>query len=312
MVNMNFNPYEIMSEFYRLDNPTEEDQFVFVEALSMIIKDSDEPEEIEVASFNLAMYYRDIKNFELEKKYLEICLEQDSDVCKEPLGELWYYGYGGFQDYEKAFKLFSECESKKSMLIIADMYHYGHYVEQDIDKCRQIVEKIFVDTECERNDDRFKISTLFPEVALRLVTLDIEDGTEDDFDFDCLLDARIILSYRQKHRPFWGNLKLMKEIIDLILEMLVVEYEIIDFYDLLSWDYYRAKVTFTYKNKEYAIDIFPDNDEIVYQFGNKWYHSAEDLLEKACIDQRRLTTICDEIDNLQVDEHPENINVARP
>ena len=67
-----YDPYQHMKEFYKLNNPTEEEQFRFVEAMDNIINTSPFPEDRLAGVFNLAVYYRNIKEFQLEKKYLEI------------------------------------------------------------------------------------------------------------------------------------------------------------------------------------------------------------------------------------------------
>ena len=36
----------------------------------------------------------------------------------------------------------------------------------------------------------------------------------------------------------------------------------------------NANITFIYDNEEYSIDIFPDEGEIVYQFGSRWFHGG--------------------------------------
>lgn len=299
MAKQYFDPYRAMSEFYRLDNPSEEEQFVFTEAMDCIIRDSEEPADIEAASFNLAMYYRNIKDFQLEKKYLEICEKQGSDICKEPLGLIWYYGYCGDTDYKKAYKLFTECNTRRGLMMIADMYYYGQYVERDFNKCREIIDGLFVDVECERHDERFQISTLFPEISLRFVKLDIEEKENDEFDLDCILAARRILSYRQMHRPFWGNIQTMKEIID-VTDEICQDRGCTDVYNLLSFDVGTGTILFDYDGKNYQIDIFRDFEDTVYQFEGKWYRGPVDFLEKVQINQKRITSLYDQINISQI------------
>ncbi len=235
-----FDPYEEMRAFYRLDNPTEEQQFRFVEAMKFLIDNSYFESDIIASCYNLAMYYRDIKEFALERKYLEIGEKYGSDVCKEDLGFLWYYGPDGKQDYEKAYRYFSECDTPRTQYMIADMYHDGSYVRRDIKKCRKIIDGLFERMESERQDPRFVISTLFPEIALRYVKLNIEEQkyTSDDDGIDDIMhlfDAREILTIRQQRRPFWGNLRLMRRIIE-TLDEFGRNYFFVDLYDLMTSD----------------------------------------------------------------------------
>ena len=79
-----YDPYEEMHAFYRLDDPTEEEQFRFVEAMKYLIDTAYDPADIIAFSYNLAMYYRGIKEFHLEKKYLEIGAEYGENGYPSP------------------------------------------------------------------------------------------------------------------------------------------------------------------------------------------------------------------------------------
>ena len=71
MSNFEIEAINEMHAFYEKDNPTEEEQFRFVEAMKYLIDTAVFPDDIRAFSYNLAMYYRDIREFQLEKKYLE-------------------------------------------------------------------------------------------------------------------------------------------------------------------------------------------------------------------------------------------------
>lgn len=295
-----YDPYEEMKHFYSLDNPTEADQFRFVEAMEYLIRTAYDPVDIRAFSFNLAMYYRDIREFHLEKKYLELGEKYGEVFSKEHLGIIWYYGLCGEQDYERAYRYFKECGTRRAEYMLADMYHYGNYVDCSYDKCRDILEGLMDRLDGERRDPRFWISTLFPEVSLRLVQLNLEEEIDTIDDLDCLLDSREILSVRQQNRPFWGNLKTMRDILETTVMMVGNEYDFIDLYDLKTLEETNANITFIYDNEEYSIDIFLDEGEIVYQFGSRWFHGADDFLEKARVNQMRLTTVYHQIRDIKV------------
>ncbi|MCR5847650.1 MAG: hypothetical protein K6G75_05975 [Lachnospiraceae bacterium] len=296
-----YDPYREMS-YYQLDCPTEEEQFRFVEAMEYLIENSGLEEDSMVFSYNLAMYYRDIKDFRLERKYLEKCEELGCSISGDQLGLIWFYGLGMEPDYKKAFQYFDDSESRLGKIMLSDMYRYGRYAKKDREKCREILEELMSDVECEKDDERFYISTLFPEIALRLSGLNIEDEIDTDYDFDNLLYARIILSTRQSKRPFWGNIELMGKILETIVSVIGNEYEIIDFYDLLVFDIHKATVFFEFEGVQRFIDIFEDDNETVFQFDDKWYHGPNDFLEKSRIENRRLTSIYDQIYNIEIIE----------
>ena len=297
-----YDAYQEMKRFYSMSDPSEEDQFRFVEAMEYLIKNAYFPEDIPVYSFNLAIYYRDIKNFTLEKKYLEICEQYGNDICKEQLGFIWYYGLCGQTDYKKAFSLFNECDTPLGLCMIADMYLYGQYVNKDRVKSRSIIEDLFIQFYADRKNSLFIKSTVFPEIALRLAKLDLEDGTDDMLDLDSLLDSREILTIRQQHRPFWGNLKVMRRILETTVRMLGNEYDFIDLYDLMTFELSSAVVTFDYNGMKYRLDIFRNNNEIIYQFDDIWFHGPDDFMEKVRINNKRITSIIDQIKNIHVED----------
>ena len=101
-----YDPYKEMKNFYRKGEPSDEEQFRFVETMRYLIDTAVFDDDINAFSYNLAMYYRSIRNYRLEKKYLEIGAEHGRSLCKEQLGFIWYYGLGVKRDYEKAFRFF--------------------------------------------------------------------------------------------------------------------------------------------------------------------------------------------------------------
>ena len=82
-------------------------------------------------------------------------------------------------------------------------------------------------------------------------------------------------------------------------EMREDDYGLIDLYDLLTLEDQNVTITFNYAGTTYRLDIFQNEGETVFQFGDKWYHGAEDFLEKARIDRKRITTVVDRITNIQ-------------
>ena len=296
-----YDPYEHMKEFYKLDNPSEDEQFRFVVAMQHIIHTSPLPEDRSIFCYNLAIYYRNIKEFELEKKYLEIGEMQDDTACKEELGFIWYYGLCGQVDYKKAYKYFNDCGTRRSLYMISDIYHKGQYLAKNDYMAREIIEDLIVDLESEKNNPEFTISTIFPEVAVRLAKLNIEEKKVTEFDLDNLFEARDILALRQQRRPFWGNIKTMHEILD-ATELMAGgdEFLIIDLYDLLTFDSPMGVITFDYNDEIHQIDVFQYDGITVYQYNDKWYRGAEDFLDKAVIDGKKITTVFDLILDIQV------------
>ena len=150
------------------------------------------------------------------------------------------------------------------------------------------------------NDSRFYISSRFPEVAQRFARISLECGMTDEFDIEYLNVARNILAVRQQNSPFWGNIKTMHDILECKEEISRDGYECNDIYDLLTLDTGKCSVTFEYNMSQNRIETFTDQGETVYQYGRKWFHGAEDFLDKARIDHKRITTVYDLISNIHL------------
>ena len=130
--------------------------------------------------------------------------------------------------------------------------------------------------------------------------MDLSEEEDSEFDLDCLFDAREILSMRQSRRPFWGNIRTMRTILKTTVIMCGNEFDYIDLYDLLTSDLQNGHVTFVYEGEIYRIDIFLHGEELIYQYGDKWFHGADGFLEKARINGQRITTVYDLISNISV------------
>ena len=121
---------------------------------------------------------------------------------------------------------------------------------------------------------------------------------ENLLDLYCLYDARDILAIRQQRAPFWGNIKTMHRILETTKNLCGTDYRFSDLYDLLILDTETGLAIFDYNDEEYRIEIVPHDGEIIYQFGDKWFHGAEDFLERARIDNQQITAIYDLIFNI--------------
>ena len=51
-----------------------------------------------------------------------------------------------------SFQYFDDSESRLGKIMISDMYRYGRYVKKDREKCREILEELMSDVECEKDD----------------------------------------------------------------------------------------------------------------------------------------------------------------
>ncbi len=130
----------IRSDYFMNDNPTEEEEFLYTEALDLLINETKKPAYMT----ELGWFYCERKRFDLELKYLEMAAEFGDMDAMEELGYMYYYGQHGEKDYAKAYECFkkgaqsgNEVSKHWCRYKIADMYHYGYHVEKDEKKYRE-------------------------------------------------------------------------------------------------------------------------------------------------------------------------------
>ena len=94
---------EIADEFREKNNPTEEEIFLFTEAMNFLIEEEKNPGDM----LYLGGVYYEMKQYDLALKYYEMAATMDFEPAFECLGYIWYYGRTGEVDYKKAFEYFS-------------------------------------------------------------------------------------------------------------------------------------------------------------------------------------------------------------
>ena len=94
---------QIEEEFNGNNNPTEEEIFLFTEAMNFLIEEMKNPGDM----MHLGGFYYEMKRFDLALKYYEMAATMDYDPAYECIGYIWYYGRTGEKDYKKAFEYFS-------------------------------------------------------------------------------------------------------------------------------------------------------------------------------------------------------------
>ena len=198
---------QIAIAFEENHNPSEDDVFMFTEAMSFLIEAKHDPSDM----MYLGGYYYEIKRFDLALKYYEMAATYDYDPAYECLGYIWYYGRTGERDFAKAFEYFSRLMEKGNITAaykVADMYRNGYYVDRDQAKYEQIIEDLYPKVT--------KLNNVFdpvPEVFTRLARIRVSQAKEDEA-IDLYLYAKDFLAQRIRHNAFFGNLNIMKWLID--------------------------------------------------------------------------------------------------
>lgn len=285
---------KIVTEF--ADNTrkvTDEEFFMFTEAMDFLINEEHRPQDM----MYLGGVYYEMKRFDLALKYYEMAATYDYDEAYECLGYIWYYGRTGQRDYKKAFEYFSKMMEKGHLVAtykVADMYKNGYYVAKDMATYTKMIEELYPKVLKCRN-----VFDPVPEVFTRLARIRTEQGRVEEA-VNLYLHAKDYLAQRIRYNAFFGNLNIMKWLIDDLYELIEFDEDFFDFFDL----YYLLKephrVSLAYKNKEYSVESVMEGDECVVRFEDKWFHSRDDFFKDALIGDVKLTTIYDELYDFEV------------
>lgn len=266
---------------------SEEDVFVFIEAMQFLIEEEHNPRDM----MYLGGYYYEIKEFDLALKYYEMAASYDYDEAYECLGYIWYYGRTGERDYKKAFEYFSKMMEKGNLVAtykVADMYKNGYYVEKDQKKYEEIIEDLYPKVKNCRN-----VFDPLPEVYTRLARIRKEQGNEKEA-VNLYLTAKDFLAIRIRYNAFFGNLNIMKWLIDDLYTLIDFDEEEFDFYDL----YYLLKtpheISFMFEGKKQTVISEMDGAECAVCFNGKWFRSRDDFFKEGVIKNTKITSIDDE------------------
>lgn len=284
---------QICQNYYQLTNPSEEDCFLYAEALDFLISETKNADcMVELG----AMYYAQ-RRFDLALKYYEMAAEYDNLYAISDLGYIWYYGRTGEKNYEKAFYYFDKARRMGDLIAaykIADMYKNGYYVEKDVEQYQAIIEALYPQVE---NADR--LDAPLPEILTRLAKIRSDEGNTEEalrlYDI-----ARDFLSQRIQAHPFFGDLNSMKWMIAEIYKLREFNHELFGLYDLYHVLRSPAKVRFSFGEDTHEAEAVADGTALSVRFDDKWYYTADDFFTKAQINGELLTTLYEELFDFEV------------
>ena len=259
---------KIAESFDKNHNPSEDDVFMFTEAMNFLIEEEHDPGDM----MYLGGYYYEIKRFDLALKYYEMAATYDYDPAYESLA------YGNPQSEYK----------------VADMYRNGYYVEKDQKKYEQIIEDLYP-----KGKDMNNVFDPVPEVFTRLAMIRTSQGREEEA-VNLYLYAKDFLAQRIRHNAFFGNLNIMKWLIDDLYELIEFDEEYFDFFDLYYLLRTPHKVSFIYEDNEQSLESVMEGNECTVCFNGKWFHSRDDFFKDGCIGNTKLTAIYDKLYGFEV------------
>ncbi len=272
-------------EYYDISNPSEDDKFIYTEALYYLIDETKSPQYMA----ELAWFYCEEKIFDLEIKYLEMAAEYGYGPAMEELGYMWYYGQHGEKDYEKAFYYFSKGAESGSMWSeykLADMYRYGCYVDKDEEMYKKLIRVAY-----EKIKNPNRLNDPYPEITYRMAGILVEEGNKTAAVM-MLKSAKKFMAERLSYDPFWGHIEVMERIIRLMYSMIDVDKAKLDLYDIFGVMFPNTVFTLKMGKKKYKIEV--DGEEAV-KFDGNWYRNYKDFIQKATIGNEKITKIYDEL-----------------
>lgn len=285
---------KIAESFDENYNPSEEEVFMFTEAMNFLIEENHDPRDM----VYLGGYYYEIKRFDLALKYYEMAATFDYDPAFECLGYIWYYGRTGERDYKKACEYFSKLMEKGdpvSTYKVVDMYKNGYYVEKDQEKYEQIIEELYPKVK-----DMNNVFDPVPEVFTRLARIRVSQGNKEEA-VDLYLYAKDFLAQRIKHNAFFGNLNIMKWLIDDLYELIDFDEEFFDFFDLYYLLRSPHKISFIYEDEVQKLESVMEGDECNVCLNGKWFHSRDGFFKDGCIGNTKLTAIYEDLYGFEVE-----------
>lgn len=290
------NAERILDRFYSKTNYSEEEEYEFIEALEYLIDQTNDPNYM----MHLGDHYYGIRRFDLALKYYEMASKFEILDAYECLGYIWYYGRTGERDYEKAFRYFQKAADGGDPIAaykLADMYKNGYFVEKDYEKYKEIIERLYIIYRAETSITNF---APVPEIYTRLARIRKEEGRLDEA-VDLYLDAKNFLAQRIRFDPFFGNLNIMKWLVQDLYTIIEFDEDYTDIFDLYYLLSIPAAVEFKYNDETYKVEALQEDGEIVIHFEDKWYRTIDDFFAKAEIDNELLTTIYTELYIISVD-----------
>ena len=284
---------KICRDYYNLTNPTDEDNFLFTEALRYLVQETKEPRYM----LALGGFYYEERRFDLALKYYEMAAEYDDLNAIVGLGYIWYYGRTGERNFEKAFYYYDKARQAGDPVAaykVADMYRNGYYVDKDLSKFREIIEDLYPKVK-----DLQMLGDPVPEVSIRLAKIRTEEGKTEEA-LRLYEKARNFLEQRIRVNPFFGNLNIMKWMIEDIYKLKAFDEEDMRLYDLYYALRTPVRVSFVFELERHEVEAVEEDGSVVIRFDDRWYRTVDDFFQKAELGGELLTSRYEELYGFEV------------
>lgn len=274
---------QILDDYYDLTQPTYKDDIQLINALEYLIKETNNPEYM----VELGGWYYGQKQFDLAEEYYLMAAKLDYNNAYECLGYIYYYGRVGQPDYEKAFhyyKLASDQGNLVAAYKLADMYKNGYYVQKDYPKYVQIIKDLYPKIQGATNT-----FDPVPEIYSRLAKIYVEEGNEDQA-IQLLLIAKEFQSQRLIYSQFFGDLTIMKYIVNDLYSLIQFDPDYMDLFDLYYALQKPCKVAIEILGEDHILEAKYEDGLFYICMDNKNYEDVDQFFLKAKINGEPLST----------------------
>ena len=274
---------QILDDYYDLTQPTYKDDIQLINALEYLIKETNNPEYM----VELGGWYYCQKQFDLAEEYYLMAAKLDYNNAYECLGYIYYYGRVGQPDYEKAFhyyKLASDQGNLVAAYKLADMYKNGYYVQKDYPKYVQIIKSLYPLLQGATNT-----FDPVPEIYSRLAKIYVEEGNEDQA-IQLLLIAKEFQSQRLIYSQFFGDLTIMKYIVNDLYSLIQFDPDYMDLFDLYYALQKPCKVAIEILGEDHIIEAKYEDGLFFICMDDKNYEDVDQFFLKAKINGEPLST----------------------
>lgn len=274
---------QILDDYYDLTQPTYEDDIQLINALEYLIKETNNPEYM----VELGGWYYGQKQFDLAEEYYLMAAKLDYNNAYECLGYIYYYGRVGQPDYEKAFhyyKLASDQGNLVAAYKLADMYKNGYYVQKDYPKYVQMIKDLYPKIQGATNT-----FDPVPEIYSRLAKIYVEEGNEEQA-IQLLLIAKEFQSQRLIYSHFFGDLTIMKYIVNDLYSLIQFDPDYMDLFDLYYALQKPCKVAIEILGEDHIIEAKYEDGLFFICMDDKNYEDVDQFFLKAKINGEPIST----------------------
>ncbi len=272
----------LVNEIRDIPSPTEEEIFLYTDALNYLIEKTGKPEWM----MELGGYYYEEKRFDLALKYYEMAAAKNDTSAFCCLGYIWYYGRTGQKDYKKAFECFSKAMNRGDTVAaykVADMYKNGYAVEKDYERYKMIIERLYI----RLKRDNFRRGPV-SDVLTRYARIRADEGKIDEA-VSTYKTAKAYLAGRLEWNGFFGDRNVMKWMIGDMYKITKPDMDNLDLYDLyyLLTKPWKGYIVTT--DEKIAIESVIEGEACVIRYGDKWFRDTDDFFARAEIYGERIT-----------------------